>query len=111
MIEHIKQVALRIKSIREIAGPTGAQVAQQLGIPAPQLEAYENATTDIPLGILYALAGIYHVELTSLLTGEEPKMHEYALVRKGKGPQVERRKEYRYQDLAYNFKNKKSSIL
>ena len=34
----------------------------------------------------------------------------FSLVRKGKGPQVERRREYKYLDLAYNFKDKKAEI-
>ncbi len=70
----------------------------------------KSGASDIPVSILYELAGIYNVELTALLTGEEPRMHEYSLVRKGKGARVERRKEYDYQDLAYNFKGKKAEI-
>ena len=37
-----------------------------------------------------------------------PRLHTYALVRKGKGVSVERRKQYRYQSLAYNFIHKKA---
>jgi len=110
MSEKIKQVAMRIKSIREISGLTTKEVAGKLNISQEQLESYENGSTDIPVSILYELAGAYKVELTSLLTGEEPKMREFSLVRKGKGPQAERRKEYNYQDLAYNFRDKKAEI-
>ena len=110
MSEKIKQVAMRIKSLREISGLSTAEVSKKLNVPKEQLEGYENGSTDIPVSILYELAGAYKVELTSLLTGEEPKMREYSLVRKGKGPQAERRKEYNYQDLAYNFKDKKAEI-
>ena len=110
MSEKIKQVAMRIKSIREISGFSTAEVARKLNVPREQLESYENGSTDIPVSILYELASAYNAELTSLLTGEEPKMREFSLVRKGKGPQVERRKEYNYQDLAYNFRDKKAEI-
>jgi quercetin dioxygenase-like cupin family protein len=110
MLEKIKQVALRIRSLREISGLASADVAAKLKVTTQQLDGYESGANDIPVGVLYGLAGIYKVELTSLLTGEEPKMSEYSLVRKGSGPQVERRKEYNYQDLAYNFKNKKAEI-
>ena len=110
MLEKIKQVAMRIKSLREISGLSVASASGKLNITSQQLESYENGTSDIPVSILYELAGLYKVELTSLLTGEEPKMREYSLVRKGKAPQVERRKEYNYQDLAYNFKDKKAEI-
>jgi quercetin dioxygenase-like cupin family protein len=110
MLEKIKQVATRIKSLREISGISLDNAAHKLNISAEQLQKYESTASDIPVSILYELAGLYKVELTSLLTGEEPKMREYSLVRKGKGPQVERRKEYNYQDLAYNFKGKKAEI-
>lgn len=110
MSEKIKQVAMRIKSLREISGFSTKEVSRKLNIGQEQLENYENGSTDIPVSILYELASAYKVELTSLLTGEEPKMREYSLVRKGKGPQAERRKEYNYQDLAYNFRDKKAEI-
>ena len=110
MSEKIKQVAMRIKSLREISGLSTSEVSKTLKIPQEQLEGYENGSTDIPVSVLYELANAYKVELTSLLTGEEPKMREYSLVRKGTGPQVDRRKEYKYQDLAYNFKDKKAEI-
>ena len=110
MSEKIKQVAMRIKSLREISGMSVLEVSKKLNIPKEQLENYENGSTDIPVSILYELAGAFKVELTSLLTGEEPKMREFSLVKKGKGPQVERRKEYNYLDLAYNFRDKKAEI-
>ena len=110
MSEKIKQVAMRIKSLREISGMSVSEVSQKLSISKEQLKGYEDGSSDIPVSILYELAGAFNVELTSLLTGEEPKMREYSLVRKGKGPQVERRKEYHYLDLAYNFKDKKAEI-
>ena len=43
---------------------------------------------------------------SALLTGSEPKLHVYCLTRDGQGVGVERRKEYQYQSLAYNFGGK-----
>ena len=40
------------------------------------------------------------------LTGGEPKLHVYCLTRAGQGVGIDRRKEYQYQSLAYNFGNK-----
>jgi quercetin dioxygenase-like cupin family protein len=65
---------------------------------------------DIPVSFLYEIAARFKVELTALLTGEEPRLHMYAPVRAGEGLTVERRKEYQYQDLAYNFVHKKAEI-
>lgn len=52
------------------------------------------------------MANACHVEPSALLTGGEPKLHVYCLTRAGKGVGIDRRKEYRYKSLAYNFGNK-----
>jgi len=47
------------------------------------------------------------MELAALLSGEQPKLHIFSVVRKGKGISVDRRKQYAYENLAYNFIHKK----
>jgi transcriptional regulator with XRE-family HTH domain len=110
MSDKIKQVALRIKSLRELSGVSAETLAKKLKISKSQYEKYEKGNTDIPISILYEVAGEFKAELTSLLTGEEPKLREYSVVRNGKGPSVDRRKDYKYQDLAYNFRGKKAEF-
>jgi quercetin dioxygenase-like cupin family protein len=107
MSENIKQVALRIKTLREISGEPLEALAAAFSVPAADYRRFESGEADIPVSLLYEIAGHFKVELTALLTGEEPRLHHYSLVRAGKGPSVERRKEYRYQDLAYNFIHKR----
>jgi transcriptional regulator with XRE-family HTH domain len=108
--EKVKQVAVRIRSLREISGMSPEALAKKLKVTKAQYNSYESGKTDIPLSALYELANEFKVELTTLLTGEEPRLSAYSLVRKGKGPAASRRKEYDYQDLAYNFKRKKAEI-
>jgi quercetin dioxygenase-like cupin family protein len=84
------------------------ELANDLKITPKAYEEFESGQVDIPVGFLYELAGKFKVELTAILTGEGPKLHTYALVREGKGVNVERREHYKYQSLAYNFANKKS---
>lgn len=108
MSEQIKQIASRIKDLREIAGITIEDLAKELGISVETYKQYENGSIDIPIGFLYELANKFHVELTALLTGEEPKLRTYCLVRKDKGVSVTRRTPYKYLSLAYNFINKKA---
>lgn len=110
MPERIKQIAQRIKGLREITGMTVQTLAGTLKVPPATLESYESGGTDIPIGILYEIAHVFNVELTALLTGEEPRLHRYSIVRAGHGISVERRKEYDYQDIAHNFVHKKSEV-
>lgn len=108
MSEQIKQVAARIKELREISGVTPGTLANELGIPRELYQDYESGSVDIPVSLLYEIANRFNVELTDILTGGSPRLHTYALVRKGKGVSIERRKQYKYQSLAYNFIHKKA---
>jgi len=110
MEKNIKQVATRIKALREIEGESVGSLAKAFKISEQEYERYESGKADIPISFLYEFASRFNVELTALLTGEEPHMQAYSLVRKGKGPKVNRSKEYKYQDLAYNFKRKKLEV-
>jgi mannose-6-phosphate isomerase-like protein (cupin superfamily) len=48
-----------------------------------------------------------NVELSTLVSGEEPKLSIYCLVRNGQGQAVERQEAYTHLSLADNFLNKK----
>jgi transcriptional regulator with XRE-family HTH domain len=106
MPNEIREIAQRMKVLREIAGLTEEQLAEQLGIPAKDYMLYEAGETDIPISILLKISEKFNVEFTALVTGQEPKLQRYTLVRKGKGLDVNRRKDYKYNSLAYNFINK-----
>lgn len=103
----INEIAQRIKGLREINGVSEESLAKEFNLKVEDYKKYENGEADIPVSFLSLFANRFNVDLTSLITGEEPKLHTYCLVRKDKGPIVERRKEYKYQDLSYNFINKK----
>jgi transcriptional regulator with XRE-family HTH domain len=108
MNNDIKMIAGRIKELREISGISQESLAKDCGIDLDLYKKYESGESDIPLGFLYRISGRYHVEMTALITGSEPKLHLFSVVRKDQGLSVDRRKEYKYHDLAFNFKNKKA---
>ncbi|HEY9059788.1 MAG TPA: cupin domain-containing protein [Pseudobacteroides sp.] len=108
MSEQIKQIALRIRDLREISKVSVEDLAVQLKVPLETYKQYESGTCDIPVSFLYEIANRFKVDLTAILTGEDPKLHTYSLVRKDKGIEVNRRNEYKYQHLAYNFLHKKA---
>jgi len=107
MNEQIRQIAVRIRGLRDIAKLSVETCANDLGIPADTYRSYESGQADIPASFLYQVAQKFHVDLTSLLTGEEPRLHVYAVTRAGKGISVERRKDYGYESLAQNFINRR----
>lgn len=107
MNDQIRQIAERIRGLREIARLSVETAAADLGIPPQTYRSYESGTIDIPVSFLYQVAQKFQVELSSILTGEEPRLHVYSITRGGKGVKVERRKDYDYQSLAFNFVDKR----
>jgi len=108
MPENIRNVALRIRELREIAGVSLETLAHEFDISREEYQEYESGEVDIPVSFLFKISHRFSVELTDLLTGESPRLHIYSLVRNGKGISTERRKEYRYQHLAHNFIHRKA---
>ncbi|HBU13386.1 MAG TPA: XRE family transcriptional regulator [Clostridiales bacterium] len=106
MNEQIAQIAARIRELREILELSRQDVADKVGIPLSEYAAYENATDDIPIGVLYAVAGEFGVDPTVLMTGEGPRMDEYTIVRGGKGVKIDRYAGYSFSALAANYKNR-----
>ena len=100
------QIAARVREMREVMEFSPAEVASKLGIDLEQYQRYESGDTTFPVSTLYALAGIFGVDFTTLLTGEAPRMGGYTIVRAGKGVQVNRNPEYHFQSLAFNFRNR-----
>lgn len=108
MEDQLKQIALRIRDLREIVGISPETLADELGLSVETYRNYEAGETDISVSVLYQIANRFNVELSAILTGDNPRLHTYALARKGKGISVQRRKEYQYQSLAFNFAQKRA---
>ncbi len=108
MNEQIRQIAQRIRELREISGISSETMADKLGVPREKYKVYEDGETDIPVGMIFNIAELFNVELSVLLGGDSPKLHIFSIVRKGKGLKLERRKQYRYESLAFNFMHKKA---
>ena len=108
MTDQIKQIAERIKEIREISGISAETLAGKLHIDQELYLRYESGNTDIPVGIIFNISELFNVELSVMLGGNNPKLRIYGVVRNGKGLKLERRKQYKYESLAYNFIHKKA---
>jgi transcriptional regulator with XRE-family HTH domain len=105
--EQIQLIAERIRTLRQDAGLTAETCAREMGLTAEVYASYESGAADIPVSFLHRAAHRFQVELSALLTGEEPRLRVYAVTRAGQGMRVERRKDYQYQSLAPNFVDKR----
>lgn len=107
MTGEIREIAERLKELREVSDITVESLAKELAIDADTYRQYESGAVDIPVSVLYEIANKFKVELAELLTGEHPRLSTYSLVRKGKGVEIKRGHDYDYQSLAPNFVHKR----
>ncbi|ADE36526.1 helix-turn-helix domain-containing protein [Methanohalophilus mahii] len=108
MQEKIKEISSRVKELRGLSGISTEEIASNLDISLEEYNKYESGELDIPASILFEIAQLLKVDMTVLLTGEDPRMHIFTITRKDEGVSVERRKQYQYEGLAPNFIHKKA---
>jgi transcriptional regulator with XRE-family HTH domain len=108
MNEEIKQIAERLKGLRDVLELNVEEVAATCRLTPEKYLELESGTVDISVSILHRISQMYGVELTTLMFGDEPKMSAYFVTRKGKGVSVERTKAYKYQSLAAGFSKRKA---
>ncbi|MDR1059925.1 MAG: cupin domain-containing protein [Clostridiales bacterium] len=108
MLEQIRNIAARIRDLREIAGKSLDVAAREVGVASELYAKYESGELEIPVSIMYEISLKNNVELTEILTGEAPTLSTWCYVRKGAGADVERVSKYKYQSLAHNFARKKA---
>jgi len=106
MSDEMKQIASRLKEIREVCGFSAEDTAARLGIDAARYAGYEESGDNIPISVLYALANVYGVDITEILTGKSPRLSNYCVVKKGQSTGVDRYPGYHFESLAYNFKRR-----
>jgi quercetin dioxygenase-like cupin family protein len=110
MSEELTQTGLRIKAVREALGLSPKDFAKGIKLDENVYLDYENGVKEVPIDVLHAISSKYNVEMTSLVTGYDPHLKRIEIVKRDKGLVIERRKEYKYQDLAVCFAHKKAEI-
>jgi len=105
-MNQIQMIAMRIADLRDILGMSQEEVAAKSQVPLEEYAEYEKGEKDFSFSHLFNIAETLGVDISDLLTGESPKLRGYILTRNGKGLAFDRRKQYHYQHLAYNFSHK-----
>ena len=110
MNEYNKNIGNRVKELRELSDITIQDFAEELDIDETMYKQYENGEVDIPASFLCEIANKFQVDLGLLLTGEETRMNIFDVTRADKGISVERRKEYKYENLCTKFIDKEDAV-
>lgn len=106
MEPNIQEVAYRIKALREDLDLTMQEMAEATGRSVAEYSAQESGKQDLSFTFLYKCAEKLGVDVIELLTGEDPHLSGYSLVRAEDGLSIKRRAGFEYLHKAPNFKHK-----
>jgi quercetin dioxygenase-like cupin family protein len=106
MEDELKELAERIRALRDACDYTPEYVASELGIDTETYNEYEKSAANVPISVIYSMAKLYHVDFSEIMTGTSAKLRTYQVVRKGEGQNADRYPGYKFENLAYRFTNK-----
>ena len=106
MEQDFKELAERIKGLRDACGYSQEQLAQELGVDIDVYKGYETDGKNIPISVIYEIANKFGVDFTEIVTGTGAKLDTYHVVKRGKGQSVSRYEGYRFKDLAFRYSHK-----
>lgn len=106
MEPNIKEVANRIQALREDMDITMQDMADATGRSLAEYAAQESGEEDLSFTFLYKCAQRLGVDVIELLTGENPHLTGYSLVRAQDGLAIKRRAGFEYLHKAPHFRHK-----
>ncbi|MBR7179976.1 MAG: AMP-binding protein, partial [Oscillospiraceae bacterium] len=95
-----------IRTLREIAGLSAAEMAQRTGISEAEYIRCESGEQDLNIAFLYRCTLSFGVDMGDLLEGRSPKLRSYDLTRAGEGQRIEEAHHMVGYNLAADFRNR-----
>ena len=102
----LKEVAGRIKDLREAKGYTVEELAKLTGVSTEDYMLLEKGETDFSFTFIYKCAKACGVEVVDLLEGRSSTLTSFAITRKGEGLKILKQHGVEYNNLAPKFKEK-----
>ena len=102
----LKDVARRIKDLREAKGYTSEELARLTGVSTEDYMLLEKGETDFSFTFIYKCAKACGVEVVDLLEGRSTTLTSFAITRKGEGLKILKQQGVEYDNLAPKFKDK-----
>lgn len=102
----IKEMAQRIRELREIQGYSLDEMAKSTGISVEEYQKCENGDSDLNFAFIYRCASALGVNVTDIIEGYSPNLKSYTVTRAGAGQQIAKAHGMVYHNLAYAFKNR-----
>lgn len=105
---NLKEVALRLKSLRDMMGVSVAEMAKATSVTPEEYVEYEKGEKDFTFNFLYNCANVLECNITELITGDSAKLNHFTVTRKGDGMPIIRNSGFNYLHLASNMKDRKA---
>ena len=102
----IKEMASRIKELREIVGLTSAEMAAKTGVSQEEYLLCEKGDKDLNFAFIYRCALALNVNVTDIIEGYSPKLKSYTVTKAGSGQKIAQAHGMTYYNLAYSFQNR-----
>ncbi len=102
----IKEMAGRIRALREIEGLDPAQMAAKTGVSEAEYIRCESGQSDLNFAFIYRCALALNVNVTEIIEGEAPKLRSYTVTRAGAGQEIANAHGMTYYNMAYAFQNR-----
>ncbi len=102
----IKEMAGRIRALREIEGLDPAQMAAKTGVSLEEYTRCERGESDLNFAFIYRCALALNVNVTEIIEGYAPKLRSYTVTRAGAGQEIANAHGMTYYNMAYAFQNR-----
>ena len=102
----LREVAGRIRELREISGFTVEEMAERTNLSVEEYKQCEEGSRNLSVAFLYRCTLSFGVDMGDLLEGRSPKLRSYALTRKGEGQRIEEAHHMIGYNLAADFRNR-----
>ena len=102
----IKEMAGRIRALREIEGLEPSQMATKTGISTEEYILCESGERDLNFAFIYRCALALNVNVTEIIEGYSPKLKSYTVTRAGAGQEIAKAHGMVYYNMAYAFQNR-----
>ncbi len=102
----IREMANRIRELREVSGFTVEETAQRMGVSVEEYIQCESGNRNLSIAFLYRCALSFGVDFSDLVEGRSAKLRSYDLTRKGEGQRIEEAHHMVGYNLAADFRNR-----
>ncbi|MGN0444572.1 MAG: AMP-binding protein [Acutalibacteraceae bacterium] len=102
----IKEMASRIKELREIEGYTTYEMAAKTDVTNEEYVLCESGEHDLNFAFIYRCALALNVDATDIIDGHSPTLKSFTVTRAGQGQEIANAHGMTYYNIAYAFQNR-----